>query len=241
MRPRRVLVKAHRWLALGLMAWLVVVALTGAWLVESHQLDAWLHPGRYDAVGRRRRVRTRAIEAAEAEMPRRRPRLRRHPAGERPRRLPGRLRDRTRPANGRDADLHVPDGVRRSRAPARSTASPTTRPGSPGGSTGATCTCGRTTASSACSTPTTGWCRAVERRRTRRREGRRVRRHPRRHGHGRLARGRVHRDPAHRLLPLVLAGREALGQRAAHPTRPRPVHVQHVAAQGRSASSCGYR
>ena len=68
MRPRRGLVKVHRWLSLGLMVWIVIVAFTGAWLVERHQLDAWLHPGRYDAtsgdVGPER-----AKDAAQAEMP----------------------------------------------------------------------------------------------------------------------------------------------------------------------------
>ena len=34
MRPRRTMVKVHRWLAIVLMAWLAVAALTGAWLVE---------------------------------------------------------------------------------------------------------------------------------------------------------------------------------------------------------------
>ena len=47
--PAGSLVKVHRWLSLGLMAWLVIVALTGAWLVESNQFEAWLHPGRFDA------------------------------------------------------------------------------------------------------------------------------------------------------------------------------------------------
>jgi uncharacterized iron-regulated membrane protein len=42
------MVKVHRWLAIGLMAWLVVIALTGAWLVEDRQLDAWLHPERFE-------------------------------------------------------------------------------------------------------------------------------------------------------------------------------------------------
>ena len=75
------------------MAWLVVVSLTGAWLVESNQLDAWLHPGLYDAsagdVGP-----DRAIEAADAAMP-----DAAHVYGltlpaNGPRRLPGGLRDR---------------------------------------------------------------------------------------------------------------------------------------------------
>ena len=67
MRPRRVLVKLHRWLAVGLMAWLVVISLTGAWLVESDALESLAAPGdRYTStagdVGP-----DRAIEAADAD------------------------------------------------------------------------------------------------------------------------------------------------------------------------------
>src|SRR5262245_55890047 len=68
MRPRRGMVKVHRWLAIGLMAWLVVIGLTGAWLAERHQLDAWLDPGRYDTtegdVGAQA-----AVDAAAEELP----------------------------------------------------------------------------------------------------------------------------------------------------------------------------
>src|SRR5215510_7954948 len=69
MRPRRGMVKLHRWLAIGLMAWLVVIGLTGAWLVEHHQLDAWFHPGRYDATQGDVGVDA-AVEAAAAQLPR---------------------------------------------------------------------------------------------------------------------------------------------------------------------------
>jgi uncharacterized iron-regulated membrane protein len=48
MRGRKWVVKLHRWLSFALLAWLVVVSFTGAWLVESHAIDGWLNPGRYD-------------------------------------------------------------------------------------------------------------------------------------------------------------------------------------------------
>ena len=48
MRPRRVLVKVHRWLSIPLFAWLIVISLTGAWLVMSKPVESWLHPHRYD-------------------------------------------------------------------------------------------------------------------------------------------------------------------------------------------------
>src|SRR5262245_14530707 len=47
MRPRRVLVKVHRWLSIPLFLWLVVISLTGAWLVVSPSTERWLHPQRY--------------------------------------------------------------------------------------------------------------------------------------------------------------------------------------------------
>ena len=49
MRPRRVLVLVHRWLALALVAWVVVVAATGAWLVSHDAIESWFHGGRYDS------------------------------------------------------------------------------------------------------------------------------------------------------------------------------------------------
>ena len=51
MRPRRVLVKVHRWLGIGLFAWIVVVGLTGAWLAVHHEVESWLDPGRYETTG----------------------------------------------------------------------------------------------------------------------------------------------------------------------------------------------
>jgi uncharacterized iron-regulated membrane protein len=49
MRPRKVLVRLHRWLGIGLFAWLVVLGLTGAWLAVHHSVEGWIHPDRYDA------------------------------------------------------------------------------------------------------------------------------------------------------------------------------------------------
>ena len=49
MRPRRPLVRTHRWVAIGLLAWLVVVAVSGGWLAVSHSTESWLHSGRYRA------------------------------------------------------------------------------------------------------------------------------------------------------------------------------------------------
>lgn len=49
MRWRKVVVRTHRWLAIGLLAWITVMALTGAWLVEHNTFERWLEPGRYEA------------------------------------------------------------------------------------------------------------------------------------------------------------------------------------------------
>lgn len=48
MRPRRVLVRVHRWVAIALAVWLAVISLTGLWLVFNQGLDARLHADRYD-------------------------------------------------------------------------------------------------------------------------------------------------------------------------------------------------
>ena len=48
MRPRRLVVKVHRWTSIGVFAWIVVVSLTGAWLVFDNRIDGLLNPGRYD-------------------------------------------------------------------------------------------------------------------------------------------------------------------------------------------------
>ena len=48
MRPRRTLVKVHRWLGILLFLWLCVIGLTGAWLVESSAFESWLHPARFE-------------------------------------------------------------------------------------------------------------------------------------------------------------------------------------------------
>ena len=49
MRPRRAMVKVHRWLALILFAWFIVISITGAWLVVHHAVESWIHPDRYTA------------------------------------------------------------------------------------------------------------------------------------------------------------------------------------------------
>jgi uncharacterized iron-regulated membrane protein len=49
MRSRRPLVRVHRWMSFGLMAWLVVISITGAWLVEHDAIESWIHSGRYRA------------------------------------------------------------------------------------------------------------------------------------------------------------------------------------------------
>jgi uncharacterized iron-regulated membrane protein len=68
MRPRRILVKLHRWLSLGLLAWILVVSLTGAWLVAHHAVESWIDPGRYHStpgdVGPQA-----ALDAAAARLP----------------------------------------------------------------------------------------------------------------------------------------------------------------------------
>jgi uncharacterized iron-regulated membrane protein len=49
MRPRRTLVLVHRWLSLALLAWVVIVSLSGAYLVMHDGIEAVLHPGRYQS------------------------------------------------------------------------------------------------------------------------------------------------------------------------------------------------
>ena len=48
MRPRQLVVKVHRWTSIALLAWLVIVSLTGAWLVFHNTFEGWLNPGRFD-------------------------------------------------------------------------------------------------------------------------------------------------------------------------------------------------
>src|SRR6478609_7937858 len=70
MRPRKVIVRLHRWVSIGLVAWVVVISLTGAWLVEHHAIESWLHGSRYRGtsgdVGP-----DRAVRAAKAAVPKR--------------------------------------------------------------------------------------------------------------------------------------------------------------------------
>lgn len=49
MRPRRALVRLHRWVGIGLFAWLIVVGLTGSWLAVHHAVESWIHSDRYEA------------------------------------------------------------------------------------------------------------------------------------------------------------------------------------------------
>jgi uncharacterized iron-regulated membrane protein len=68
MRPRRALVRVHRWLALGLLAWVAVISVTGAWLVFNDAFESRLHPDRYDA-GRGDRGPAAAIATVEDALP----------------------------------------------------------------------------------------------------------------------------------------------------------------------------
>jgi hypothetical protein len=145
MRPRRVVVKVHRWTSIVLFAWLVVVSLTGAWLVFHHVFEGWLNPGRYDTtpgdVGPQAAVDT-AVAAAgdDAE-----------------------LTYLTLPNNGRGVyQVFVEVPIAGAPAPAEGEEAPhehfvyfvdpggaitdraSETEGVSGGSTGATCTCGRT-------------------------------------------------------------------------------------------------
>ena len=47
MRPRRLIVKFHRWLSLVLLAWFFVIGVTGAWLAIHDSVESSLHSDRY--------------------------------------------------------------------------------------------------------------------------------------------------------------------------------------------------
>jgi uncharacterized iron-regulated membrane protein len=47
-RIRSFLVVVHRWLSLGLTVWVVIISVSGAWLVFNQRFDAWLHAERYE-------------------------------------------------------------------------------------------------------------------------------------------------------------------------------------------------
>jgi len=68
MRPRRILVRVHRWLGIGMFAWFVVISLTGAWLAVHEGVESWINPGRYERtpgdVGAEA-----AVDAADAALP----------------------------------------------------------------------------------------------------------------------------------------------------------------------------
>ena len=46
-RIRKVFVLLHRWVSFALLAWVVVISLTGAWLVFAPAFDSWLHRDRF--------------------------------------------------------------------------------------------------------------------------------------------------------------------------------------------------
>ncbi|HEV7720162.1 MAG TPA: PepSY-associated TM helix domain-containing protein, partial [Iamia sp.] len=46
-RIRRLIVLLHRWVSFALLAWVVVISLTGAWLVFGPAFDSWLHRDRF--------------------------------------------------------------------------------------------------------------------------------------------------------------------------------------------------
>lgn len=71
MRPRRVLVRVHRWLSFGLLAWLCVISVTGAWLVVHHPIESWLHHDRYQHTDGPDVGPDAALAAAQAAMPER--------------------------------------------------------------------------------------------------------------------------------------------------------------------------
>lgn len=50
-RVRRVFVLLHRWVSFALLAWVVVISLTGAWLVFAPAFDSWLHRDRFQSTG----------------------------------------------------------------------------------------------------------------------------------------------------------------------------------------------
>lgn len=69
MRPRRTLVKLHRWLSFILLAWLVVISITGSWLAVKDGVGSLFHGDRYrvtagDDVGPEA-----ALRAAEGVLP----------------------------------------------------------------------------------------------------------------------------------------------------------------------------
>ncbi|NDY93842.1 PepSY-associated TM helix domain-containing protein [Ideonella livida] len=72
---RRLWLRLHRWLGLGVGAWLLLLGLTGSWLVFYPTLDAWLDPAQRQAVGRNAPITAwepvlQALKAAEPQRPR---------------------------------------------------------------------------------------------------------------------------------------------------------------------------
>jgi uncharacterized iron-regulated membrane protein len=49
LRLRKPMVRVHRWLSFALLAWLVVIAISGSWLAVHSSVESWIHPDRYRA------------------------------------------------------------------------------------------------------------------------------------------------------------------------------------------------
>jgi uncharacterized iron-regulated membrane protein len=47
MRPRRWLVKLHRWSSIAMLAWFVVISVSGAWLVNHDAVESWFNGDRH--------------------------------------------------------------------------------------------------------------------------------------------------------------------------------------------------
>ena len=45
------LVRIHRWLSFTTLVWVLIVSITGAWLVFAPTFESWIHPDRYEATG----------------------------------------------------------------------------------------------------------------------------------------------------------------------------------------------
>ena len=231
MRLRRAMVKVHRWLALVLFAWFIVISITGAWLVVHHAVESWIHPDRYTAtegdVGAQA-----ALDAGATALPEGRVRLRAHRAAQRARRVPRLWRDPPARRVPRDRLPELRDRVRGSRHRRRergaegrrrrhALAVPRARVPVAGPRAVRCLRPGDGLVSPERRRPRAGGC-----------QGRGVRRAARRHGHDRLVLARLHRGPAHGLLPLVLARRAALGNGPRGEARARALRLPPVAAPG---------
>ena len=48
MKPRGWLVKIHRWLSFTTLIWVLIISITGAWLIFAPTFESWIHPDRYE-------------------------------------------------------------------------------------------------------------------------------------------------------------------------------------------------